>query len=63
MVVGHKEVNDVKLSPGADHEAKVLEVGRKGSKEQLKRDGKQDLNNSIERETNPVRRKGESIPE
>ena len=54
MVVGHKEVNDVKLSPGADHEAKVLEVGRKGSKEQLKRDGKQDLNNSMERGTNPV---------
>ena len=61
--MGHKEVNDVKLSPGADHEAKVLEVGRKGSKEQLKRDGEQDLNNLMERGTYPVRRKEEPIPE
>ena len=52
--MGHKKVNDVKLSPGADHEAKVLEVGGKGSKEQLEGDGKQDLNNPMKLGTNLV---------
>ena len=43
VILGHKKVNVVKLSPGAGLCAEVLEVGGEGSKEQLKRDGKQDL--------------------